>query len=387
MTGEPSTAQRAYSLLPRLLRAELWGENHPVSELTVRDYGELMQLAHRQTVDGLVCSALTSLNVKLPKEQVFRTIALLGGVERRNQLLNHAVAVVSQLLHKHDVRFLIVKGQTIAALYPHPLTRIGGDVDLYVYPDDFERALKLFVAEWQVDIDEHSKADGQHVNFEYKGVEFELHFCLMKFASAANQRIFDRFVAQSPLDKCYIDGVGVPVLDDDLNMVYTFLHLYHHLVELGVGLRQFCDVAVLLYRLHGRLHPERISSMLTALGFTRAFKAVEAVLTDYLGLAETYLPLPVNARDRLYANDLLNIVFLRGNFGQYGRKTKVRSGWAYYRESFFMKVGQYYKFYRLSPKENRAAVLHSIPRKIKAALNRMRNEKAEAYSEPQLTNR
>ena len=61
---------------------------------------------------------------------------------------------------------------------------------------------------------------------------------------------------------------------------------------------------------------------------------------------------------------MLDIIFTGGDFGKYGRKTAVRSGWKYYFEALTHKIGNYQKFYRLAPKEIRASLINQIPRKI-----------------------
>ena len=50
----------------------------------------------------------------------------------------HAVRL-SALFEKKGVRHAIMKGQTCAVHYPHPLLRRSGSIDVYVAPKDFEK--------------------------------------------------------------------------------------------------------------------------------------------------------------------------------------------------------------------------------------------------------
>jgi len=164
----------------------------------------------------------------------------------------------------------------------------------------------------------------------------------------------------------------IPTLPPESNLLYTFLHLYHHLVELGCGLRQFCDVAVLCHAYCQHLDKQLFARMLRDLDFDKAFRVVETILVDHLGLPAEECPLPYDNNDRKPADDILEIVFQRGNFGKYGRKTAVRSGTNYYIEQTSIKLSHYRLFYRLSPREVRASLLLGIPKKIFHAWGRSR---------------
>ena len=69
-----------------------------------------------------------------------------------------------------------------------------------------------------------------------------------------------------------------------LNVLYTFLHLYHHLVELGVGLRQFSDVAVLLKTHYNLIDKKKFFAWLDALDFRKAFDVVQFDIGKYFGV-------------------------------------------------------------------------------------------------------
>lgn len=94
-----------------------------------------------------------------------------------------------------------------------------------------------------------------------------------------------------------IDNKKIPILSPTLNLAYTFLHLYHHLIELGVALRQFCDIAVLCYTAamaeqdqnkERSIDKERLTEILSHLDFQKAFTAIGTILVDDLGLSKNY---------------------------------------------------------------------------------------------------
>lgn len=348
-----------------LVKSELWQKKLP-SEFEVDDrlFQQLMIMSKMQTVDGLVVNSFMENDVKLSKYNAAKAFATRTHIALRNDTINQELQSLCRLLSSHQIKFFVVKGQTLSMLYPHPECRICGDIDFYVYPDSFDKALQIIEEEWGVEITKDNDEAEQHVSFTHNEILFEMHFCLMKFASRRNQRVFDKMIAENGLTYRLVGNVQVPVLEDELNLVYTFLHLYHHLIELGVGLRQFCDVAILMSHMKmDQVQKDRIVKILKQLGFVKPFHVIETLLHQRLGLDSGKLLFPVIASDHKYESFIMNIVFKRGNFGKYGRKNAVRSGWKYNFEAFCTKIKHYGMLFLLTPRENIAYFLKVLPKR------------------------
>ena len=342
-------------------------------------FASMMRTATKQTVTGLVCSGFVHCNVELNKYDAAKVFFTLRKLEEDNHKINAELAALSSLLGSRGIKFVVVKGQTIACRYPYPDTREPGDIDFYCDADNFEAARRILVEEWKVEFeDEDDDESDQHITFTRNDVFFEMHFCLYKFASKRLQRIFNRMVDEAGPAFVEVGGERIPVLPPSVNITYTFLHLWHHLVELGVGLRQFCDLAVLLKELYesdDREEQRLLAVNLERLGFTKAFEAVACVLVETIGLPRESFPVALRPRGNRYVAPILDIVFRRGNFGQYGRKERVRSGWRYYVESMRIKLSHYVRFYLLAPRENTAVILKSIPARVVMAFRRQKDSR------------
>lgn len=359
---------RKRNFLFQLVRSALWNDPMPSVEMPSKMAQSLFDMAKKQTIEGLVTECLMSNNIRLPKEEAFRVYRISQDVAKSNSLVNDALSELCTLLNENDIRYVVVKGQTIAALYRKPSMRTPGDIDFYCDETNFPKAKEILRTRWHVEFEEDDTESEQHVAFSYKGVPFELHFCLIKFSSQSIQDSFDRYLQNVTTECVLVNQTNVPVLSAELNVLYTFLHLYHHLVELGVSIRQFCDLAVLLNNL--QLRKEVLESMLNEIGFMRAFKVVGFILVNCLGLKKEKFPFQLSEKDKKHVWYMLDIVFSHGNFGMYNRKYKVRSGVGYYIESFKTKISHYWHLYRLSPKESRAVLMSDIPKKILLAAKR-----------------
>ena len=82
-------------------------------------------------------------------------------------------------------------------------------------------------------------------------------------------------------------------------------------MELGVGLRQFCDLLVLLHRHCETIDRVALEKHLRAMGFYRAFCAIGAVLINKLNLPANEFPFTISASDAQYQDAILDIVFYR----------------------------------------------------------------------------
>lgn len=360
--------KKKFNFLLHLVRSALWGEDFAAFEMPSKAAKSLFRLAQEQTVEGLISESLIRNNVRLPKEDAFYVYKISRDITESNEIINNALCELCTLLNKAQIRYVIVKGQTIASLYRVPSMRTPGDIDFYCDKQNFQKAKEIIERAWNVTFEEEDSESEQHVTFYYKNVVFEMHFCLIKFASPSIQKKFDGYLKEMEPSQMLLDGVNVSLLSPEINILYTFLHLYHHLIELGVSIRQFCDMAVLINNL--RIRKDVLESMLNELGFMRAFKAVGVILVRYLGLEQEKFPFQLEREDEKHVGYMLDIVFKHGNFGMYQRKYKMRSGLGYYVDSFKTKIAHYWHLYCLAPKESRAVLTYDVPKKILLAIKR-----------------
>jgi hypothetical protein len=354
-----------------LTQSSLWGRKLRGGPIDHDHFLQLMELADRQTVRGLVCNTLVNLSkgVVLPSVDAFEAYQSIDQIDKQNAKLLHALASLVRLFDDSCIPFVVMKGQTIEALYPLRHLRIPGDIDFYVSEQYFDQAKELILKKWDV---KYNVGDGNmHIEFTYEDVVFEMHFKLLCFSSRKIQCRFNKILANAVILRRDIDGVSAPVFTPEFEILYTFLHLYHHFMELGVGIRHLCDFAVLCRRqkdLH--LNSNLLKDELKRLCFYHAFTAFEFVGVKALGLLENELPLPVSSCDRKYCSSILHQIFLRGNMGLYGKKYKVRSGLGYNLEAFKIKIYHRFRFFWLSPRENISVVMQEIPNKIRKALEK-----------------
>jgi len=325
-----------------------------------------MSLARKQTVDGMIAGVLIREKVLLDRIDAFKVFTLSERIRLLNEKVSKELTAISKLLSDNAIPHLIFKGQTISTLYPHRQERLPGDIDFYVDKKHFDRAKTLIKAEWGVKLDaEDSK---QHYSFTHNNVLFELHYNMMHFFSSANQQYWDNILAANKPVMVKICNTDIPTLAPTLNLLYTFLHMYHHLVELGVGFRHFCDLICLLQHYHKDVNRTLLDKHLTELGFRKAFIAIGWILVDKFSLPKEMFPIELEKKERKYVKRILKIVLAGGNFGKDNVPEGFRSGNIYFIRAFFRKINHYRLFWKLSAKEIKASIIYGLPEKINLSI-------------------
>lgn len=345
-----------------LLRDSLWqSEENLPSELSRWDATGLFSLAKQQTVYGLVIDSLIRHNVHIPQKMVFAAIGALEQIKRQSIIINDGVSKLHGLLTDNGADYVIVKGQAVASYYPQPLIRQSGDIDYYCDDANFPKSQEVIKRLWVIDVDENHS--DYHVHFNHEGVIYEGHFSLVCLYSKRKENYWKRLLAEDSGATVTIDGRQIKTLSPTLHVLYIFLHLYHHLMSLGIGLRQFCDMAVMLHYAKEEIDMSALRRHLHELGMEKAWKACGSILVDDLGLQEDELGYSLAKRDRRYGKKIMNVVLYRGNMGHYNKHNGF-SGWKHKVEAMCIKISHFVKFMPLAPTYSYGWLWHEVRRNL-----------------------
>ncbi|MBQ9677038.1 MAG: nucleotidyltransferase family protein [Prevotella sp.] len=363
-----------FEFLQELLQVA-FGRRDTLSQVpSEKEWYAVLEEAQRQAVAGICLAGIdrlmaqgsstseaanpsARLTVAMPFQLKMEWIGQSEQIKQQNVNVNGVLKELASLLNKNSVRYAVVKGQTIASVYSRlmvqgegltgdlGLLRQAGDIDFYVEAKDFERTKQLIQEAWGVTYEE---IEGHHhVEFEYKDVPLEQHHKLIKLYNKKKEEYWDELMRDA-FGVQEIEGVKVSVLTPTLHSLYIFLHLYHHLLELGVGLRQFCDWAVMLHACKADIDHEAIRTYLKVLGMEKAYRACGAILVEKLGLPADDFTYELNDSDRKYGRKVMGVVEYRGNMGHYNLKGGYEGMW-HNVEATGIKIAHFMKFMSLAP--------------------------------------
>ena len=208
------------------------------------DWKELYAIAKKQCLVGVLFDGIKKLpaeHVGMEKELLLQWMAESQMLEKANVRLNDAAIQVSEWFRKKGFRTCILKGQGNALLYPNPYSRTPGDIDIWVEGGD--KRVISFVRS----ISPHEKACYHHIEFpSYKGVEVEVHyrpsFLLCFWHNRKLQKYYERVKEEQFSHRVMLGEQGeIAIPTVEFNLIFQLTHIYAHLMNEGIGLRQLVD--------------------------------------------------------------------------------------------------------------------------------------------------
>ncbi len=305
--------EKFLQILKKTMVGELYSfDNHYIPS---RDLIKLMSLAEQQAVSGLIGQTIMSSDATSDKDIVLNMIGTVMMIQQRNSLMDNTVVQLCKELVSNNIRFLVFKGQTLSNLYLDKSIRQSGDIDFLIHTDDWDKAIEWAQSVATSFIDNETE---KHISFQRDCVEYEMHKMLTAFTVQKHQLYWDQNVVPDVWDSLSticINEYDVPTLSPTINALYVFLHIFYHLMDEGVGLRQFCDWMVVLHNQRDEIDKKKLLSYLQGLGLDKAYTGLGAILTDYLGLDAEVFPFPIGQKEHQRAPKLMDNIIEMGNFG------------------------------------------------------------------------
>lgn len=269
----------------------------------------LLQVAEHSLV-GVTFPAVEKLSSigDVPLEIYYPWELAVKKITRKNQEQRNAIVELHKFFRDNGFRNCILKGQSMSALYPDPSLRQSGDIDIWL-EGDRQQVLAF--------LNKHFKViDTRYIHSEMKtaeGLNLEVHYTpswmnapwsnrrLQRWFKACNDEQFSNYDASL--------GFCVPTLAFDA--VFILIHIYRHVLEEGIGLRQLLDYYQLLIHLTDADRRKALDD-LRHLKLLRFTQAIMYVMVEGFRLDEKYLLCEPDSRLGAY---LMDSILTSGNFG------------------------------------------------------------------------
>ena len=292
------------------------------SSLKEADWEELYAIAQKQCLVGVLFDGIKKLpaeHVGMKKELLLQWMAESQILEKANVRLNDAAIQVSEWFRKKGFRTCILKGQGNALMYPNPFSRTPGDIDIWVEGGD--KRVISFVRS----ISPHEKACYHHIEFpSYKGVEVEVHyrpsFLLCFWHNRKLQKYYERVKEEQFSHRVMLGEQGeIAIPTVEFNLIFQLTHIYAHLMNEGIGLRQLLDYYFVLISDDLLLIRDRVQKELKELGLWKFAGAIMYIMQEVFGMPASRLIVPPNEK---YGRFVLNEVLEAGNFGKHDERNR-----------------------------------------------------------------
>ena len=286
------------------------------------DWKELYAIAKKQCLVGVLFDGIKKLpteHVGMKKELLLQWMAESQMLEKANVRLNDAAIQVSEWFRKKGFRTCILKGQGNTLMYPNPYSRTPGDIDIWVEGGDKR------VISFARSISPHEKACYHHIEFpSYKGLEVEVHyrpsFLLCFWHNRKLQKYYESVKEEQFSHRVMLGEQGeIAIPTVEFNLIFQLTHIFSHLMNEGIGLRQLLDYYYVLISDDLSLIRDRVQKELKELGLWKFAEGIMYIMQEVFGMPASRLIVPPNEK---YGKFVLNEVLEAGNFGKHDARNR-----------------------------------------------------------------
>lgn len=344
-----------------LLSSALWNKKCPL-ELFVAggDWHTIIRMAGAQTLTAVLFDGYNRLMkdykkelTPIPLEQMLEWYAMVATVEAQNELLNENLLRLETFCHEAGIKTLLLKGQGCAALYPHPNHRHCGDIDLFVGREQYYAMKKLLLTK-EFEIEKETRKD---LHFTWHQTSVECHkMALHYYNPFINKRLQRINRTEEWHNTCsfVVNGVKVGLFNPTYNAFFIFMHIHHHFVQTGVGLRQVCDWVLHMKANEDLIDWNRLYKYVQEVRVLKAWNAFNGFAKAYLGLQLRNEPIWMKKYSLFDVEFLKRDIMQVGNFGIISESMLHRSvsnGFCGNFYSYFLIFKRLCRIYKYGPEE------------------------------------
>ena len=274
----------------------------------------LFNIAGKQTLQGIAYAGIE----RLPQEQrpykelLLKWYQLTLNIRKRNRVLTRTAVMVSGKFRKEGFGNCILKGQGIAQYYPDPELRVPGDIDIWL-GGGCDKVL-AYVKEIIPDC----KPTYHHVDFNVmRECDIEVHYRPTWMYNPVNNRRLQKYFNER-CDKefaCTVDTSEGELHSPSVsfNTIYIPIHIYRHLFDEGIGMRQILDYYFVLMKENSAKEKEKCVAVLKRTGVLHFTRALMYVMQEMFALDRQHMIVEPDSR---HGKFLMREIMLSGNFGK-----------------------------------------------------------------------
>ncbi|WP_028911852.1 nucleotidyltransferase family protein [Prevotella sp. MA2016] len=294
----------------------------PPLHLSENGWHSIYDIASKQSLVGVMIEGIQRLSEidtsqKPPLTLLYEWIGIAEHIKRQNKLMDERSEMLTRILKSWGYDSCILKGQGVARLYPKPELRQSGDIDIWVngFRNDVVKVLKKqYIGLSDIDY------VNCHVGF-FTDAEVEAHFKPTWMYNPFTDRKLQKWIEANKAAQManYDKEVKFCYPTIEFNLVFSLIHIYRHVFQEGIGLRQLMDYYYIL--IHSS-NEERVKAFATlcSFGMKKFIGAVMYVLRIVFDIDETLLLCEPNNREGKF---LLDEILRGGNFGKYDDRNEA----------------------------------------------------------------
>lgn len=215
-------------LFYKILRSGLWGGDSRTRGFSVSESERkvLYKMGYVQAVSGILAMGMDECGVDLGNDSIVWAKVLMY-IERKGRKIEVLAQKIVKGLENEGLKAEVFKGPSVAKWYRNPLARSYGDIDVVVAEGN--EKIEGLLSKWGVEC----KRLYEDVECSIEGVNVEFHQRRDFAYCPKDNRTLQQLVKDFPNS-------------NEVYLACIMVHLRRHLLAYGMGMKQVCDVAVML---------------------------------------------------------------------------------------------------------------------------------------------
>lgn len=282
------------------------------------DWTALLALSKKHELSPILYDQCKTAFGAKTEQPAFAALRKQYNLAIRQYLANQsAMKELRERFTEAKIPYFPVKGLTVAQYYPEPAFRTMGDVDLVIRHEDHKRIFAVMEALGYT----NTVVSEKELHFRRFSTVFEMQETLIHDHGADGaqlyayfSKIWDYAVPQ--------DGSSEYRLDANVHFLYLVAHIAKHIKWIGVGFRQFFDLAVLVQRGSALFDWQQIAREAERCGLERFLPVCLTLCAEWFGSLN---PLPPAQITEALRRELTEKLFSDGVFGFHNEDNNLHS--------------------------------------------------------------
>ena len=298
----------AIETLILLLRVALDLDKMPTSIPSIIELKSALALAQQQEVSAIALDGLQNITAKFPnllkqdvslKSRKLQWIGNMMAQEKRYNANYLAAKDLSELYDAHDIWTYVLKGISIAQLYPVPSHRFSCDLDCFLYPkkemmDAYELGNSLVNARGcNIDTDYY-----KHSVFAYNGLTVENHrYCCSVKRSKRTREL--EYYLENLLNNYtpqYINDTKLALPPQMFQALFMIEHANGHFLYSKMSMKNICDWAMMRRAFKETLDWNEFDKQCRRFGLDKFIDCMNHLADYMIGLCSYKDLLPIERR-------------------------------------------------------------------------------------------
>lgn len=281
------------------------------------EWDEVIDLADKHKVEGIIYLALRKSklisNIGEGKISLLKQKAAITGITQSRHI--SGLSTVLNKINERNIPVIVLKGLVVREFYPQPDQRSMNDADILVHEGDVEKVKQLLIDMGYVYLEDH-KASHHIALVHHKYPFIELHWNLFKRDGFSNElEHYERLIWKRAI-KVNVGEAEVLSLSYEDLALHLCMHMAAHLVATGFGVRQLCDLVLLVEHKGDEIDWNSFIMKARMYGFEK-FSKIIFLLCNKLFNMEA--PKEINIKvvnNKKYVSALLDEIFEAGVHGK-----------------------------------------------------------------------